>query len=76
MPTKNKPLEAQILDFLRTKSSDPSALCTATARAFIILTKAAIKMSGNDPDNVRIALAVLDKMKQSIIAEFGNPESE
>lgn len=67
-----KELHEQILDFLKTKSNDPNVLCTATARALLILMVASIEMYGSEPKNVKVALDVLDQMKQQIIEDFGD----
>lgn len=66
-----KELHEQIFDFLKKKSNDPDVLCTATARALMILMDASITYYGGNPENVKVALNVLDQMKQHIIEQFG-----
>lgn len=68
--------EKMILNFLKTKSNDPSELCTATAQTLYILMGAAIEFSGKNPAVVKESLRVLDEIKNNIIDEFGDGEGE
>lgn len=66
-----KELHEQIFDFLQKKSNDPNVLCTVTAKALLILLESSIEYYGGNPESVKVALGVLDQMKQHIIEQFG-----
>ncbi|MBQ0056182.1 MAG: hypothetical protein KBT20_00880 [Bacteroidales bacterium] len=73
---KKKELHEDMLDFLKTKSSDPSELCTAAGRVLYVLMSAAIQMSDGDRDNIKMAIGMLEQMKQNIVEEFVNDDND
>lgn len=76
MEATTKELHEEMLDFLRTKSNDPSELCTAAGRVLYVLMGAAIQMGDGDPDDIKTALSVLNQMKQNIIEEFVTDDND